>query len=111
MPSDERIRGRTGRSPLGHGATPATVELGNIMAIQITPTGTQHVGMAESPIGPVAAWLVTFQLEKEAGLRIAISIPVEGPITHREAQQLALKELQTFLTEASEAAQRYHIAN
>ena len=79
------------------------------MAVQITPTATQHEGMAASPIGTVTAWVVTFQLNSEQDFYTAISIPVEGPITHHEAKQQALKKLQTFLNEASKAAKNYHM--
>jgi hypothetical protein len=61
------------------------------MAVQITPTATQHTGMTASPAGSVAAWQVTFQLDAENLLRAAISIPVAGPTTHHEAQQEAIK--------------------
>ena len=49
------------------------------MAVQITPTAIQHTGMTASPAGSVAAWQVTFQLDAEKLLRVAISIPVAGP--------------------------------
>ena len=84
---------------------------GEKMVVQITPTATQHTGMAASPAGSVAAWQVTFQLDGEKLLRTVISIPVAGPITHHEAQQEALKILQVFLSDACDAAKKYQFAN
>jgi hypothetical protein len=82
------------------------------MAVQITPTATQHTGMTVSPAGSVAAWQVTFQLDAEKLLRAAISIPIAGPSTHHEAQLEALKILQVFLSDACDAAtlsaRRFH---
>ena len=77
------------------------------MAVQIIPKSTQHTGLAQSTEGSVAAWLVTFQLDGDESLHAAISIPVAGPPTHREAQEKALKTLQVFLNDACEAAIRF----
>ena len=81
------------------------------MAVQITPTAIQHTGMTASPAGSVAAWQVTFQLDAEKLLRVAISIPVAGPTTHHEAQLEALKILQVFLGDACNAAKKYQFSN
>ena len=81
------------------------------MAVQITPTATQHTGMTASPAGSVAAWQVTFQLDAEKLLHAAISIPVAGPTTHHEAQLEALKILQVFLGDACDAAKKYQFSN
>jgi len=81
------------------------------MDVQITPTATQHTGMAASPAGSVAAWQVTFQLDAEKLLRATISIPVAGPTTHHEARQEALKILQVFLSEACDAAKKYQLSS
>src|SRR5438552_4487809 len=80
------------------------------MAVQITPTAIQHTGMTASPAGSVAAWQVTFQLDAEKLLRVAISIPVAGPTTHHEAQLEALKILQVFLGDACDAAKKYQFS-
>src|SRR5438105_9752447 len=79
------------------------------MAVQITPMAIQHTGMTASPAGSVAAWQVTFQLDAEKLLRVAISIPVAGPTTHHEAQLEALKILQVFLGDACDAAKKISI--
>jgi hypothetical protein len=81
------------------------------MAVQITPTATQHTGMSISAEGSVAAWHVTFQIQRDDALQVAISIPLAGPPTHQEAQQKALKILQSFLSDACEAAKNYQISN
>ena len=81
------------------------------MAVQITPKSTQHTGLAQSTEGSVAAWLVTFQLDGDESLHAAISIPVAGPPTHREAQEKALKTLVVFLNDACEAATKFRFPN
>ena len=81
------------------------------MAVQIRPKSTQHTGLAQSMEGSVAAWLVTFQLDGDESLHAAISIPVAGPPTHREAQEKALKTLQVFLNDACEAATKFRFPN
>jgi hypothetical protein len=81
------------------------------MTVQITPTATQHTGMSVSAEGSVAAWHVTFQIHRDETLHVAISIPLSGPPTHQEAQQKALKILQSFLSDACEAAKNYQISN
>ena len=77
------------------------------MTVQITLKSTQHTGLALSMEGSVAAWQVTFQVDSDDSLQVAILIPVAGPPTHHEAQQKALKILQAFLNEAGEAAGKY----
>jgi hypothetical protein len=77
------------------------------MAVAITPKWTQHTGLAQSVEGSVAAWLVTFQLDGDDSIHVAIPVPLAGPPTHREAQQKALKILQVFLNDASDAAQKF----
>ena len=81
------------------------------MAVQITPKSTQHTGLAQSMEGSVAAWLVTFQLDGDDSIHAAISIPVAGPPTHREAQEKALKTLEVFLNDACEAAREFRFPN
>jgi hypothetical protein len=81
------------------------------MTVQITSKWTQHTGMAISTEGSVAAWVVTFQVDGDNSIRIAIPIPVAGPPTHHEAQQKALKILQVFLHDASEAAAKFRLEN
>jgi hypothetical protein len=77
------------------------------MAVAITPKLTHHTGLAQSMEGSVAAWLVTFELDGDNSIHAAISIPLAGPPTHHEAQQTAVKMLQVFLNDASEAAGRF----
>jgi hypothetical protein len=43
--------------------------------------------------GSVAAWLVTFQLDGDNSINTAVSIPLAGPPTHREAQEKARKNV------------------
>jgi hypothetical protein len=86
-------------------------QIGDDMTVQITPTSTQHTGMTVSAEGSVAAWHVTFQIHRDESLHVAISIPLSGPPTHQEAQQKALKILQSFLSDACEAAKNYQISN
>ena len=81
------------------------------MAVQITPKSTQHTGLAQSMEGSVAAWLVTFQLDGDESIHTAISVPVTGPPTHREAQEKALKTLEVFLNDACEAARKFRFPN
>jgi len=81
------------------------------MTVQITPKWLQHTGLAPSAEGSVAAWLATFELDGDNSIHAAISIPVAGPPTHREAQQKALKMLHVFLNDASEAAQKFRFEN
>jgi hypothetical protein len=76
------------------------------MTVQITPKSTQHTGMATSTEGSVAAWQVTFELDRDESVHAAISIGLAGPPTHHEAQQKALKILQVFLNDACEAAKK-----
>ena len=76
------------------------------MAVQITPKSTQHTRLAQSMEGSVAAWLVTFQLDGNESIHTAISVPVTGPPTHREAQK---KEV--FLNDACEAAKKFRFPN
>jgi hypothetical protein len=83
----------------------------NTMTVQITPKSTQHTGLAPSMEGSVAAWQVTFELDGNKSLHVAISIPLAGPPTHQEAQQKALKILQVFLNDACEAANKYQFSN
>ena len=61
--------------------------------------------------GSVAAWLVTFRLDGDDCIHAAISIPVAGPTTHREAQETALKTLEVFLKDACEAAKKFRFPN
>ena len=81
------------------------------MTVQITPKSTQHTGMATSPEGSVAAWQVTFELDRDEFVHAAISIRLAGPPTHHEAQQKALKVLQVFLKDACEAVKKYQFSN
>ena len=81
------------------------------MTAQITPKWLQHTGLAPSAQGSVAAWLATFELAGDNSIHAAISIPLAGPPTHREAQQKALKMLQVFLNDASEVAQKFRFEN
>jgi len=81
------------------------------MTVQITPKSLQHTGLAPSAEGSLAAWLATFELGGDNSIHAAISIPLAGPPTHREAQQKAIKMLQVFLNDASEAAQKFHFSN
>jgi hypothetical protein len=81
------------------------------MTVQITPKSVQHTGMAISTEGSVAAWQVAFQLDGDESLHATVSIPLAGPSTHLEAQQKALKILQVFLNDASEAAKKYQFSN
>ena len=81
------------------------------MAVQITPKSTQHTGLAQSMEGSVAAWLVTVQLDGNESIHAAISIPVAGPPTHREAQERALKTLEAFLNDACESAKKFRFPN
>jgi len=81
------------------------------MAVQITPKSTQHTDLAQSMEGSVAAWLVTFQLDGDESIHAAISIPVAGPPTHREAQEKALKTFEVFLNDACEAAKKFRFPN
>ena len=81
------------------------------MAVQITPKSTQHNGLAKSMEGFIAAWLVTFQLEGDNSINTAVSIPLAGPPTHREAQEKALKMLQVFLNDAAEATAKFRFPN
>src|SRR5271166_5964565 len=81
------------------------------MTVQITPKSIQHTGLALSTEGSVAAWQVTFELDGDESLHVAISIPLAGPPTHHEAQQKALRILQAFLNDASEAAKKYQFSN
>ena len=81
------------------------------MSVQITPTSTRHTGMTGSTEGSVAAWQVTFQLDGNESLHATVSIRLAGPSTHLEAQQKALKILQVFLSDASEAAKKYQFSN
>ena len=74
-------------------------EIGENMAVQITLTATQHTGLTASPVGSVATWLVTFELEWTEMIRTVISVPIKGPPSHQEEQQQALKQLQVFLIE------------
>jgi hypothetical protein len=69
------------------------------MTVQITPKSVQHTGLAPSMEGSVAAWEVTFELDGDESLHVAVSIPLAGPPTHHEAQQKALKILQDFLND------------
>jgi hypothetical protein len=86
-------------------------QIGDGMSVQITPTAIQHTGMSVSAEGSVAAWHVTFQIQRDETLHVAISIPLSGPPTHQEAQQKALKILQGFLSDACEAAKNYQFSN
>jgi len=81
------------------------------MTVQITPKWLQHTGLAPSPEGSVAAWEATFELDGDNSIHAAISIPLAGPATHHEAQQRALKILQVFLTDACEAAKKFHFSD
>jgi polyisoprenoid-binding protein YceI len=81
------------------------------MTVQITPKSTQHIGMATSTEGSVAAWEVTFELDENESLHAAIDIRLAGPPTHQEARQKALKILQVFLKDAYEAAKKYQFSN
>jgi len=81
------------------------------MTVQITPKSLQHTGLAPSAEGSVAAWLATFELDGDNSIHAAISIPLAGPPTHHEAQQKALKTLQVFLNDASEAAKKFHFSS
>jgi hypothetical protein len=81
------------------------------MTVQITPKSTQHIGMATSTEGSVAAWEVTFELDENESLHAAIDIRLAGPPTHHEARQKALKILQVFLKDAYEAAKKYQFSN
>src|SRR5712671_2677805 len=83
----------------------------NTMTVKITSKSTQHTGLALSAEGSVAAWYMMFQLGGDESLHAAISIPLTGPPTHQEAQQKALKILQSFLSDACEAAKNYQIPN
>jgi hypothetical protein len=85
--------------------------LENKMAVQITPKSTQHIGMAASAEGSVAAWHVTFELDGDESVHVAISITLAGPPTHHEARQKAFRILQDFLNNACEAAKKYQISN
>ncbi len=80
------------------------------MNVIITLKSTQHTGLALSPEGSVAAWEITFQLDRDE-LHASIFIPVAGPTTHHEAQQKALKILQDFLNDACDAAKKYQSSN
>ena len=79
------------------------------MAVQIALTATQHTGLTASPVGSVATWMITFELEGTEMMRTVISVPIKGPPSHQEAQQQALKQLQVFLIEGGEAAKNFHI--
>jgi hypothetical protein len=81
------------------------------MTVKITPKSIQHTGLAKSAEGSVAAWQLTFQIDGDESLHAAISMGVTGPPTHQEAQQKALKILQVFLDDASEAAKKYQFSN
>jgi hypothetical protein len=81
------------------------------MTLQITATSTQHTGMTGSTEGSIAAWHVTFKIRRDESLHVAISIPLSGPPTHREAEQKALKILQSFLGDACEAARNYQVSS
>jgi hypothetical protein len=81
------------------------------MAVAITPKSIQHTGLAPSIGGSVAAWLATFHLDGDESIHATIAIPLTGPPTHHEAQQKALKMLQGFLSDASEAAKKFQFSN
>ena len=81
------------------------------MTVQITPKWLQHTGLAPSVEGSVAAWLATFELDGDNSIHAAISIPLTGPPTHHEAQEKALHILKVFLTDACEAAKKFHFPN
>ena len=81
------------------------------MTVQIALKSTQHIGMATSTEGSVAAWEVTFELDENESLHAAIDIRLAGPPTHQEARQKALKILQIFLNDACEAAKKYQFLN
>jgi hypothetical protein len=81
------------------------------MTVQITLKSTQHIGMATSTEGSVAAWEVTFELDENESLYAAIDIRLAGPPTHQEARQKALKILQVFLNDACAAAKKYQFLN
>jgi hypothetical protein len=79
------------------------------MAVQIALTATQHTGLTASPVGSVATWMVTFELEGAEMIRTVVSVPIKGPPSHQEAQQQALKQLQVFLIEGGEATKNFQI--
>jgi polyisoprenoid-binding protein YceI len=81
------------------------------MTVQITLKSTQHIGMATSTEGSVAAWQVTFELDEDESLHAAINIRLAGAPTHQEARQKALKILQVFLNDACAAAKKYQFSN
>jgi hypothetical protein len=81
------------------------------MTVQIISKSTQHTGMAISTEGSVAAWVVTFEVDGDDSVHAAIHIHLAGPPTHQEARQKALKMLQVFLNDASEAAKRYQLSD
>ena len=81
------------------------------MTVQIALKSTQHIGMATSTEGSVAAWEVTFELDENESLHAAIDIRLAGPPTHQEARQKALKILQVFLNDACAAAIKYQFSN
>ena len=85
--------------------------LENTMPVAITPKSTQHTGLTQSVEGSVAAWLVKFQLDGDNSINAAVSIPLAGPPTHREAQEKAFKILQVFLNDAAEAATKFRFSD
>jgi hypothetical protein len=46
------------------------------MAVAITPKWTQHTGLAQSAEGSVAAWLVTFELDGDDSIHVAIPVRI-----------------------------------
>jgi hypothetical protein len=81
------------------------------MAVKISPKFHSSQGDGHIDGGSVAAWGVTFHIDGDEFLHGSISIPVAGPSTRHEAQQKALKFLQVFLNNASEAAKLCQFAN
>jgi len=81
------------------------------MPVAITAKSTRHTGLTQSIEGSVAAWSVTFQLDGDYSINTAVSIPLAGPPTHREAQEKALKMLQVFLNDAAEAANKFRFSD
>ena len=70
-----------------------------------------HTGLTQLIEGSVAAWLVKFQLDGDNSINAAVSIPLAGPPTHREAQEKAFKILQVFLNDAAEAATKFRFSD